>query len=87
MDTSITDDNIKITESSYEDVVDWRALDRFWPVAGVPYGKPGTWFAHVGRTRPQRLGLTKLKPDRGARGCRWGDPAGQVNELAGEVIA
>lgn len=84
MYTSI-DDSIQTSETEEAAQLSELAA-RFWPAA-TGYGQPGTWFAYVGRTRQQRMGLTRLKPDRGPRGCRWGDPAGQVNALAGEVIA
>lgn len=67
-----------------DEVVDYGALHRLWP-PGSRYGQPGTWFAWVGRTKRQRDGMTTRKVDRGSRGCRWGDPDGARNEIAGEV--
>lgn len=47
--------------------VDYDAIHRLWP-PGTQYGQAGTWFAYVGRTRPQRNAMMPLRVKRGPRG-------------------
>lgn len=61
------------------DEVNYDVLGRYWPMR--PYGYPG-WWQYVGRTRRQRDGLTRRKPDPGPRG-RCGTT--EANAISGEV--
>jgi hypothetical protein len=64
----------EIVDSNESHTVDYSALERMFPARW--------WFAYVGRTRQQRNGLTRVKPDRGPRG-RCGSVISNV--IVGEI--
>lgn len=51
-----------------DDLCDYAALERLWPI--MKYGDPWrfSWFRYVGRTRQQREGMKPLRVRRGPRG-------------------
>jgi hypothetical protein len=51
-----------------EDLCDYAALERLWPIMRYGDPSPGSWFRFVGRTRPMREALQPMPVSRGPRG-------------------